>query len=140
MINKNETKHVARQVQNALEEDITIEREHIECSTTSAIEKVCQLQEVGLQQLESSEWKVWSDSRPVCVARLNLVYCSDFVYIKWTRVTVENEGVATALWRGIVKCVSCPVFAKPVSDAMKHIAKKIGFKVLNENNEIYVRD
>lgn len=120
----------------SLEEDISIEVRDRPVSITSTIRTICEVQECQTEYLQSVEWRVWSEDRPRSVARVNIVYSDSLIYIKWTRVVVEGEGVATVLWDEISTQSDKKVFAKPVSDAMKHIADKLGFNTCSFNDSI----
>lgn len=131
-----DTSMAENRLSESLGEDINIEVRDKPVSVTSTIQTICDVEECQTENLRSVEWRVWSEERPRSVARVSIVYSDSLLYIKWTRVVVEGEGIATILWDEISTKSNKKVFAKPVSDAMKHIADKLGFNTCSFNDSI----
>lgn len=125
-----------KRLTQSLNENIEIENRSKTVSITESIINICEETCSDREELKCFEWKVWSDERPRSIGRVTFVHSDSFLYIKWTRVVVEGEGVATILWNTICQESNKKVFAKPVSEAMLHIANKIGFEKCCFNNSI----
>lgn len=130
------TRVAENRLTTSLNQEINIEVREESLSVTSTIQTICEVEECQTEDLQSVEWRVWSEEIPRSVAKVSIVYSDSLLYIKWTRVVVEGEGIATILWDEISSQSNKKVFAKPVSEPMKCVANKLGFNPCSFDSSI----
>lgn len=139
-VSPNISDSIERAVEDCIDESIYIEQNSKAVSTTSNITSICRNEDTNEDELGATEIIVWSEERTTCLGRVILTYSPDFIYIKWTRVLVENKGIGTAIWYSIVQNSDRRIFAKPVHSSMKHIAEKLGFGPAGFDNKMVVKN
>lgn len=130
---------ISDRVSTSLDESVYTTTEEKSPSITDTVRSICDHYDTELPQLSSEELRLWIERDSIPVARVILLYSPDMLYIKWTRVRIENQGVATSIWKAIVENADRTVVAKPVSDGMKRVAEKLSFRQAKFNQQIVVQ-